>query len=105
MYIRTFALCLCALLTVVSCLVETVISESGLDEYEESGRYTIEGKVYAPEIQYTSSDWQKDTAITINDGEYSGYLREDGTFIISSVPSGSYVVDIVNPDYFYESVL
>lgn len=30
--------------------------------------------------------------------------REDGTFIISNVPSGSYVVEVVNPNYMYEPV-
>lgn len=47
---------------------------------------------------------QRDTTISINGGEYEGYLKEDGSFVISSVPSGSYVVDIVNADYYYESV-
>lgn len=42
--------------------------------------------------------------MTINDGEYRGFLKEDGTFIINGVPSGSYVVEIVNADYFYEPV-
>jgi Protein of unknown function (DUF2012). len=30
--------------------------------------------------------------------------REDGTFTINNVPSGSYVVEVVNPDYAYEPV-
>lgn len=47
---------------------------------------------------------QRDTTISINGGEYEGYLKEGGSFVISSVPSGSYVVDIVNADYYYESV-
>lgn len=37
-------------------------------------------------------------------GEIKGFLRNDGTFIISKVPSGSYVVDILNPNYLYEPV-
>lgn len=82
----------------------TVETESSLDDFEESGRYTIEGKVYSPELYPADVNWQRDTSITINDGEFNGFLKEDGSFIISSVPSGSYVVDIVNPDYFYESV-
>lgn len=82
----------------------TVDSDSGLDDFEESGRYTIEGKVYSPELYPFDVNWQKDTSISINDGEFNGFLKEDGSFVISNVPSGSYVVDIVNPDYFYESV-
>lgn len=80
-------------------------ADSPIDEYDESGRYTIEGKVYPPEL-FGGADlsWQIDTQISINGGEYKGFLREDGSFIISSVPSGSYVVEIINPDYYYESV-
>ncbi|XP_013102426.2 ER membrane protein complex subunit 7 homolog [Stomoxys calcitrans] len=79
---------------------------------EVSGLYTIEGKVYPPEAQQMSynpnaapnNKWQIDTVLNINGGEYKGFIREDGSFIISSVPSGSYVVEIVNPDYYYEPV-
>lgn len=80
-------------------------ADSAIDEYDETGRYTIEGKVYPPEL-FGGSDlsWQIDTQISINGGEYKGFLRDDGSFIISSVPSGSYVVEIINPDYYYESV-
>lgn len=89
---------LCALGTVVR-------AESAIDEFDETGRYTIEGKVYPPEL-FGGSDlsWQIDTQISINGGEYKGFLRDDGSFVISSVPSGSYVVEIINPDYYYESV-
>lgn len=77
-----------------------------VDDYESSnGLFTIEGRVYAPEIfSLGESDWQRDTTISINNGELSGFLREDGTFTVSAVPSGSYVVEISNPDYYYESV-
>lgn len=77
-----------------------------VDEYDSGGGlFSIEGRVYAPEIFSSGeSEWQRDTAITINNGELAGFLKEDGTFTISGVPSGSYVVEISNPDYYYESV-
>jgi ER membrane protein complex subunit 7 len=37
-------------------------------------------------------------------GEMKGFLKGDGTFVISKVPSGSYVVEILNPNYLYEPV-
>lgn len=38
-------------------------------------------------------------------GEIKGFLKTDGTFVISKVPSGSsYVVEILNPNYLYEPV-
>lgn len=88
-------------------LVDLSKTENVIDEYDgNTGRYNIEGKVYAPEL-FSSADlnWQQDTSISINDGEYLGFLRDDGTFVISGVPSGSYVVEISNPDYYYESVI
>lgn len=83
-------------------LAENVI----VDELEVgNGLYSIEGKVYAPEIfSMGDIEWQSDTSITINDGEFVGFLKEDGTFTINAIPSGSYVVEISNPDYYYESV-
>lgn len=93
-------------LMVICCLISFINCETIVEEYDvNNSLYLIEGKVYAPEI-YTANDfnWQRDTVITINNGEYNGYLKEDGTFIINGVPSGSYVVEVSNPDYYYESV-
>lgn len=90
---------------ITTILVNYVVAEIGLDDIsEESGRFTIEGKVYSPELYPAEVNWQKDTSISINNGEFNGYLKLDGTFVISNVPSGSYVVEIINPDYLYESV-
>lgn len=79
---------------------ELVIGQDDLSE-ELAGLFTIEGKVFAPETQ---SKGQSETSISINGGEYKGFLRDDGTFIISSVPSGSYVLEVHNSDYYYEPV-
>ncbi|XP_058839953.1 ER membrane protein complex subunit 7 homolog [Topomyia yanbarensis] len=93
------------LLAALLALLHRTTADSAIDEYDEIGRYTIEGKVYPPEL-FGGSDltWQIDTQISINGGEYKGFLKDDGSFIISSIPSGSYVVEIINPDYYYESV-
>lgn len=34
----------------------------------------------------------------------SFFRREDGSFTINNVPSGSYVVEVANPNYAYEPV-
>lgn len=91
-------------LTVCTAHCDSVIGED--DGSSVSGLYTIEGRVYAPEYLLPGSDsnWQQGTVVSINGGEFKGFLREDGSFVISSVPSGSYVVEVINPDYFYEPV-
>ncbi|CAK1553098.1 unnamed protein product [Leptosia nina] len=67
------------------------------------GRYIIEGRVFPPENS-DASNWQIDTRIHVNAGEYIGFVKNDGTFTLHNVPSGSYVVEIVHPDYMYEPV-
>ncbi|XP_075981470.1 ER membrane protein complex subunit 7 [Anticarsia gemmatalis] len=73
------------------------------EEEVGNGRYLIEGRVFAPDDQELGP-WQVDTRIHVNGGEYIGFIREDGTFVIHNVPSGSYVVEILHPDYMYEPV-
>lgn len=98
--------CQLARYLLIFAVINCVRAYNVVDEYEvNNGLHNIEGKVLAPEL-YSSSDinWQRDTVISINDGEYTGYLKDDGSFVVSNVPSGSYVVEILNPDYYYESV-
>ncbi|XP_053964925.1 ER membrane protein complex subunit 7 homolog [Anastrepha ludens] len=79
---------------------ELVIGQDDLIE-ELAGLFTIEGKIFSPETQ---NKGQSETSLSINGGEYKGFLRDDGTFIVSSVPSGSYVLEVHNPDYYYEPI-
>ncbi|XP_059057593.1 ER membrane protein complex subunit 7 [Achroia grisella] len=74
-----------------------------VEEEVGNGRYVIEGRVYPPDDQNLHS-WQVDTRIHVNGGEYIGFIREDSTFVIHNVPTGSYVVEVINPDYMYEPV-
>ncbi|XP_033208172.1 ER membrane protein complex subunit 7 homolog [Belonocnema kinseyi] len=78
---------------------------SGAENEEDSSTdlYVIEGKVF-PWENAGYSGWQLMTHVMANGGEHYGFLREDGTFVISNVPSGSYVVEVVNPNYLYEPV-
>ncbi|XP_076244945.1 ER membrane protein complex subunit 7 [Calliopsis andreniformis] len=73
------------------------------DEDISTDLYVIEGKVF-PWENGGSNGWQLMTHVMANGGEHYGFLREDGTFIISNVPSGSYVIEVVNPNCVYEPV-
>ncbi|KAH8371326.1 hypothetical protein KR093_006904 [Drosophila rubida] len=110
---------MCYKLLIIALLIGLATSDIviGQDELvdEISGYYTIEGKVYSPElgpgagqglaVQLPQGNkWQTDLSVSINNGEYKGFVREDGQFIISGVPSGSYVLDVYHPDIFYEPV-
>lgn len=90
-------------LIALTVLVALANADTSIEETEEHAKFTIEGKLFPPEL-YTSNDWQSDIVISINGGEHKGFLRDDGTFVISSIESGSYVVEILNPNFIYEPV-
>lgn len=46
----------------------------------------------------------ENTRILVDDGQYVGFLRADGTFTIPGLPSSSYVVEISSPRNVYEPV-
>lgn len=66
--------------------------------------YTIEGRVFPPDGPISASSWYSQTRILANGGEFVGILRRDNSFVIHNVPTGSYVVEVVNPSYAYEPV-
>ncbi|XP_049953160.1 ER membrane protein complex subunit 7 homolog isoform X1 [Schistocerca serialis cubense] len=84
-------------------VIERSFSHISADSNSLSELYDIEGKIYPPEAQVLSN-WQVVTKVLVNGGEFIGFLKEDGTFTIHNVPSGSYVLEVVNPDYAYEPV-
>lgn len=53
---------------------------------------------------FTSSflDWMSDTSILVNGGEYKGFLKADGTFVVTGIPSGSHVVEVAAANYDFE---
>ncbi|KDR17271.1 ER membrane protein complex subunit 7 homolog [Zootermopsis nevadensis] len=65
--------------------------------------FSVEGKVFPPDAN-VASNWQVSTRVLVNGGDFVGFLKEDGSFTINNVPSGSYVVEVANPNYAYEPV-
>jgi len=92
---------LCSLVILANLCGRYVIAEH--EEDTSTDLFVIEGKVF-PWDNAASTGWQLMTHVMANGGEHYGFLREDGTFIISNVPSGSYMVEVVNPNYVYEPV-
>ncbi|KAH0951832.1 hypothetical protein HN011_000006 [Eciton burchellii] len=90
------------LLVIFANLYERYVSAQH-DEDMSTDLYAIEGKVFSWD-NTASNGWQLMTHVMANGGEHYGFLREDGTFVISNIPSGSYIVEVVNPNYVYEPV-
>ena len=62
----------------------------------------IEGKVLVNNVE--SEDWLLETTVCLDGGEYCGFLKSSGNFVIHNVPPGSYLVEVFSPNYFFESV-
>jgi len=71
-------------------------------EVESSSNFQIEGKVAPPDFK--PKDWYWTTKIYLEGGKRMAYLKEDNSFVITGLPSGSYLLEVINPDYYYESV-
>lgn len=85
-------------------IIQVNCLDGNLEEENGSGRYTIEGKVYPMDPPFVQPNWQANTKIHVNGGEYLGFVKEDGSFVVHNVPSGSYIVEVLNTEYTYEAV-
>lgn len=62
----------------------------------------IEGTV---EVKTSGSDdWIPATRVCLDGGEYCGFLKSSGDFVINNVPPGSYLVEVISPNFIFESV-
>jgi len=66
--------------------------------------FNIEGKIVAPDGVSFGKNWQQETKILANYGEYIGFVSSDGSFVISNVPSGSYIIEVANKNFIFEPV-
>ena len=65
--------------------------------------FSIEGKVLFPGGE-VNADVLTETRILVNYGQYLGFVQRDGSFVVSNLPAGSYLVEVTNPDHFYEPI-
>ncbi|XP_023242905.1 ER membrane protein complex subunit 7-like [Centruroides sculpturatus] len=82
--------------------IVTVVLRCILGEEEQVyDRYTIEGKIIPPDV--ITPEWLSSTRILVNGGERFGFPKSDGSFSLSNLSPGSYVVEVANPNYVYET--
>lgn len=79
------------------------LSENTEDQKELETRFTnlqsIEGKVV---IEGEDDRWMSETVVVVDGGKYRGFLKSNGGFIISRVPPGSYLVEVISPNHVFE---
>jgi len=69
---------------------------------EKTPTFRIEGKVSVVGDKQKSADWMLDTEVIVDGGDYKGFLKSDGTFVVASVPSGSHLIEVSSPNYAFE---
>ncbi|GIY76392.1 ER membrane protein complex subunit 7 [Caerostris extrusa] len=62
---------------------------------DNTDKYAIDGTVIPPDV--ITPEWLLGTKVLINGGE-----RNDGSFHVSNLEPGSYVIEVVNPNHIYE---
>merc|ERR1719219_3082816 len=72
------------------------------DSENEINLFQIEGKVAPPDPK--PKDWHWMTKIYLDGGKRMAYLKEDNSFSITGLQSGSYLLEVSHPDFFYEPV-
>lgn len=61
---------------------------------------TIEGTVEV--VGGDPREWAATTRVVVDGGRYYGYLKSTGEFKIYNVPPGSYLVEVVSPNFSFE---
>jgi len=84
--------------TMVTLTVGAVELDQGLPSSPQF--FTVEGKVSIP--QSLQMDWVIHTRVLVDGGKYLGFLKEDGSFVVTNVPAGSYVVEVACPDFDFD---
>uniref|UniRef100_A0A0K0D162 DUF2012 domain-containing protein n=1 Tax=Angiostrongylus cantonensis TaxID=6313 RepID=A0A0K0D162_ANGCA len=81
-----------------SALEELVVAST------ERSLFTIEGNVVFPLSEISGRRWAANSRVLLNHGDYIGFVREDGSFVVDNVASGSYIVQVENVDFVFEPI-
>ncbi|KAJ1366422.1 hypothetical protein KIN20_027078 [Parelaphostrongylus tenuis] len=70
----------------------------------EKSLFAVEGNVVFPLSEFSDRKWAANSRVLLNHGEYIGFVREDGSFVVDNVASGSYIVQVENVDFVFEPI-
>ncbi|KAH8244692.1 hypothetical protein KR032_010387, partial [Drosophila birchii] len=78
--------------------------ESLDDAVSEQTLYTIEGVILRPDKALSPILHMRDITLSINSGQFKGFVRLDGLFTVSGVPNGSHILEVQHPDIYFQPV-
>ncbi|BFZ24469.1 hypothetical protein BsWGS_27508 [Bradybaena similaris] len=73
---------------------------SDTEEISDKAEFKIEGKVY---VASKDKEWTMHSRVLVDGGKYLGFVKTDGTFVLHGIPSGSYIVEVANPEALFET--
>ncbi|XP_026111268.1 ER membrane protein complex subunit 7-like [Carassius auratus] len=93
------------LLGLRACLSQDVRHHEDDEEDEDvmfQTRAQVSGRALVPGVR--TRDWISSARVLLDGDKHVGFIRDDGSFTVSDVPSGSYVLEISSPTYRFQPV-
>ena len=72
------------------------------DSKVSPGLQTIEGMVEISGVDIRT--WAPMTRVVVEGGRFTGYIKSSGEFQIYNVPPGSYLVEVVSPNFVFDPI-
>ncbi|KAL7078781.1 hypothetical protein ACQ4LE_001936 [Meloidogyne hapla] len=93
----------CFPLFYLTCAFESKLqNKENVDAQDNPALFSVEGKLTVrPELQPKPNVFA-DIYISLDYGRYSGFVRSDGTFKLTDIPTGSYIIEAISVDYSFE---
>jgi len=91
-----------AIFAVIRTSAVSAESETDSSDTTTQSSFQIEGKIAPPDPK--PKDWYWSTRIYLDGGKRMAFLKEDNSFVISGLQSGSFLLEVSNPDFYYEPV-
>uniref|UniRef100_A0A915CEF6 ER membrane protein complex subunit 7 beta-sandwich domain-containing protein n=1 Tax=Parascaris univalens TaxID=6257 RepID=A0A915CEF6_PARUN len=92
---------------VASILSLLYLSESttiAMDDNGTSPTYLIEGQAILPPTINAKPDWHTAARVLVNYGQHIAFVKRDGSFVVSGIPPGSYIVEVSHVNFVFEPV-
>jgi len=81
-----------------------IAAQDGEIAIDDGQLFSVQGKASLRGDMISPPNWRARSRVLLDYGKYIGFIKDDGSFVVDGVPSGSYIVEISNTDYIFEPV-